>query len=414
MKSSSTPAKEVRRRFTRRTVLQAAGAATLVGSAGCGGLRRREPHDTLVLVFLRGGMDSLSLLVPHGDDAYYRARPKTGVPSSQVHDLDGYFGLSQVGEPLIPLYESGRLALAPAVGHAVDTRSHFQSMRHVEEAYKGAGSVGSGWVARHLNVTPQSGAGPGRAIALDSTLPFSLQGGPATIPVPSLADFGFGGLEASRARRMACLQRMYGAAPEPDRSSGRAALGLVHELAAIDFVHRTPNGGAQYPEGKLGRGLFEAASLIKNHSGVEVIEVDSGDWDDHRATGPLDGAFAARMNGVAKALSAFSTDLGEDADRVTTLVISEFGRTLLENGSGGTAHGRGGVAMILGGAHVMGGQLHGDWPGLTDEQLDDGAIRVTVDVRDVMAEILKKRLHTADLDSVLLGHTPSMPGLLRA
>ncbi len=207
---------------------------------------------------------------------------------------------------------------------------------------------------------------------------------------------------------------MYGAAPEPDRSSGRAALGLVHELAAIDFVHRTPNGGAQYPEGKLGRGLFEAASLIKNHSGVEVIEVDSGDWDDHRATGPLDGAFAARMNGVAKALSAFSTDLGEDADRVTTLVISEFGRTLLENGSGGTAHGRGGLAMILGGAHVVGGQLHGDWPGLTDEQLDDGAIRVTVDVRDVMAEILKKRLHTADLDSVLLGHTPSMPGLLRA
>ncbi len=414
MKSSSTPAKEVRRRFTRRTVLQAAGAATLVGSAGCGGLRRREPHDTLVLVFLRGGMDSLSLLVPHGDDAYYRARPKTGVPSSQVHDLDGYFGLSQVGEPLIPLYESGCLALAPAVGHAVDTRSHFQSMRHVEEAYTGAGSVGSGWVARHLNVTPQSGAGPGRATALDSTLPFSLQGGPATIPVPSLADFGFGGLEASRARRMACLQRMYGAAPEPDRSSGRAALGLVHELAAIDFVHRTPNGGAQYPEGKLGRGLFEAASLIKNHSGVEVIEVDSGDWDDHRATGPLDGAFAARMNGVAKALSAFSTDLGEDADRVTTLVISEFGRTLLENGSGGTAHGRGGLAMILGGAHVMGGQLHGDWPGLTDEQLDDGAIRVTVDVRDVMAEILKKRLHTADLDSVLLGHTPSMPGLLRA
>lgn len=394
--------------------MRAAGAAALAGGAGCGGIRRREPHDTLVLVFLRGGMDSLSLLVPHGDDEYYRARPKTGVPASKVHDLDGYFGLSHVGSPLLPLYRSGRLALAPSVGHAVDTRSHFQSMRHVEEAFTGSGSVGSGWVARHLSVTPQTGVAPGRAIALDSTLPFSLQGGPATIPVPSLADFGFGGLETSRAARMACLRRMYGAAPEPDRSSGMAALGLVHELAAIDFVNRVPHGGAEYPEGRLGRALFEAASLIKSHSAVEVIEADSGDWDDHRATGPLDGAFAARMSGLSQALNAFITDLGDDADRVTTLVISEFGRTPLENGSGGTAHGRGGLAMILGGSHVVGGKLHGEWPGLAEEQLDDGAIRVTVDARDVMAEILTKRLHTADLSSVLLGHMPTMPGLLRS
>lgn len=414
MRSDPTPRRAQRATFTRRTLLQAAGAASLAGSAGCGGIQRRPPHDTLVLVFLRGGMDSLSLIVPHGDDAYYRARPKTGVPFAKVHDLDGYFGLSHVGSPLLPLYRSGHLALAPAVGHAVETRSHFQSMRHVEEAHTGSGSVGSGWVARHLNVTPQSGAGPGRAIALKSTLPFSLQGGPATIPIPSLADFGFGGPEASRALRMACLQRMYRAAPEPDRSSGMAALGLVHELAAIDFVDRTPDGGAEYPEGKLGRALFEAASLIKGRSGVEVIEADSGDWDDHKATGPLDGAFAARMNGLAQALNAFMTDLGAEADRVTTLVMSEFGRTLLENGSGGTAHGRGGLAMVLGGSHVLGGQLHGEWPGLTDELLDDGAIRVTMDMRDVMAEVLEKRLHTADLDSVLMGHTPSIPGLLRA
>jgi len=279
--------------------------------------------------------------------------------------------------------------------------------------------VGSGWLARHLNVTPQSGTGPGRAIALESTLPFALQGGPATIPVPSLAEFGFGGEEASRAGRMACLQRMYGAAPEPDASSGLAALGLVEELAAIDFVNRRPSGGADYPEGKLGRSLYQAASLIKSRSDVEVIEADSGDWDDHRATGPLDGAFAKRTHGLARALDAFMTDLGEEAERVTTLIISEFGRTLLENGSGGTAHGRGGLAMVLGGSQVVGGQLHGqpdaqrytEWPGLAEEQLDDGAIRMTVDVRDVMAEVLEKRLHTADLRAVLPGHTPKPLGL---
>lgn len=401
--------------FTRRTVLRGAGAAALIGSPSFGATNSdAESRDTLVMVFLRGGMDGVSMVVPHGDDDYYRPRPQSAVPASKVHDLDGYFGLNHAAAPLMPLYKSGRLAIATAVGHAVDTRSHFQSMRHIEEAHTGPGSVGSGWIARHLNVTSQRGTGPGRAIALNSTLPTALQGGPATIPVPSLASFGFGGPEESRKARMKCLQRMYQAAPEPDRGSGLAALGLVHEFGSIDFAGRTPEGGAEYPKCKVGRGLYEAASLIKSRSGVEVIEADSGGWDDHRATGPVDGAFAKRTNELALALDAFMTDLGEDAERVTVVVISEFGRTLLENGSGGTAHGRGGVAMLLGGEHVVGGKLYSQWPGLSEDELDNGALRVTLDARDILAEILQKRLHTADMGAVLPGHTPTLHGMLRA
>lgn len=404
--------------LSRRTVLRAAGAAGAAALTGGIGHARddsdRGDRDTFVMVFVRGGMDSFSLLVPHGDDAYFRARPQTSVPKSMVHDIDGYFGLNRAASPLLPLYREGRLAVATAVGHAVDTRSHFQSMRHVEEAFTGPGSIGSGWIARHLSVTPQTGSGPGRAIALSSTLPTALQGGPSTIPVPSLADFGFHGPDAGRAARVASLRRMYGLAPDPDKSAGLAALGLAEEFASIDFSNRIPEGGAEYPQTKLGRGLYEAASLIKARTGVEVIEADSGDWDDHQSTGPRDGAFAARSRDLSSSLSAFMADLGSDAERVTILVISEFGRTLDENGSGGTAHGRGGVGMILGGSHVVGGKLYGDWPGIGEEELEGGALRVTLDVRNVLAEILVKRLRTANLGAVLPGHAPSTPGMLRS
>ncbi|MEM8709356.1 MAG: DUF1501 domain-containing protein [Planctomycetota bacterium] len=372
-----------------------------------------DERDTFVMVFVRGGLDSFSLLVPHGDDAYFLARPRTSVPRSMVHDIDGYFGLNHAASPLLPLYREGRLAFATAIGHVVDTRSHFQSMRHVEEAFTGPGSIGTGWIARHLNATPQMGSGPGRAIALNATLPTSLQGGPATIPVPSLADFGFRGPAEGRAARVAALRRMYSIAPEPDRGAGLAALGLAYELSTIDFAGRVPEGGAEYPAGKLGRGLYEAASLIKARSGVEVIEADSGDWDDHRSTGPRDGAFAARSHQLGSALAAFMTDLGDDAERVTVLVLSEFGRVLAENGSGGTDHGRGGLGMILGGSHVVGGKLYGKWPGIGKDELDSGALRVTLDARDVLAEILHKRLRTQDIGAVLPGHSPAMLGMLR-
>lgn len=404
--------------FTRRTMLRAAGAAALAASTACEVATsppkgRREDPDTFVMIFLRGGMDGVSLIVPHGDDLYRARRPKIAVPASDIHDLDGYFGLNRVAASLLPLYETGRLAVVQAVGHGQSSRSHFQSMRHVEEANANIGSLGSGWIARHLNVTPPSGSGPGRAIALQCTLPPSLQGGPATIPVPSLANYGWRGERAGQAARMASLRRMYEGAPEPDRGSGVAALGLVKEFAAIDFVNRTPEGGAEYPRGQLGRALFETASLIKSRTGIEVIEADFGGWDDHQTLGPVRGAFAKRARELSDALGAFMADLGEDAERVTVLVMSEFGRGMHENGSGGTSHGRGGTAMILGGSHVVGGQIHGKWPGLERDQLDHGALRVTMDVRDLLGEILEKRLGTGDLKTVLPDYTPTFPGVLR-
>lgn len=398
---------------TRRGFLGAAGCATALLTSGARAFARggTGPRDTLVVVFLRGGMDGLSLVVPTGDADYYAHRPTIGVPANRTVDLDGFFGLNDAASDLHPLYASGRLAVVHGCGLAHPTRSHFEAMRRIEEAHVAGGTLGSGWIARHLNATPAVQAGTGRAIALDAVLPTSLQDGPESITIPVLDEFGYGGPLPTRAARAARLDAMYANTADPDGAGGRTALSLATTLDSIDFANRPPSGGAVYPQGDFGRKLYEVASLIKSGATIEAVEVDLGDWDDHSSEGPVGGFFAARIHVLARGLSAFMTDLEGDADRTTVLVMSEFGRRVDENASGGTDHGRGGAVLVLGGAHVRGGVVHRIWPGLAAPQLDEGALPVTIDVRHVLAETLAERMHTADLDAALPGFTPTPLGL---
>ncbi|MEM9379301.1 MAG: DUF1501 domain-containing protein [Planctomycetota bacterium] len=387
-------------------VALASGARAVARPAGPGA------RDTLVVVFLRGGMDGLSLVVPYADGDYYSQRPLTGVPQADTIDLDGFFGLNRAASALHPLFASGRLAFVHTCGFPHPTRSHFEAMRRIEEAEAVGGPVGSGWLARHLHATAPVGAS-GRAIAVDRTLPTSLQGGPATLPIPVMDAFRFGGPAATRAARVARLEEMYARASEPDRGGGLTAQELLATFGAIDFVGRVPTNGATYPAGKFGTGLYEAATLIKADVGIEAIEVDLGGWDDHSHTGPVGGDFAARAAELADGLAAFVVDLDVDSERTTVLVHSEFGRRVDENGSGGSDHGRAGVAMVLGGSHVLGGVVHRQWSGLASHQLDDGALPVGIDLRDVLGEVLVDRLRTPDVVAVLRGHVPAPLGLVQ-
>ncbi|MEM1449944.1 MAG: DUF1501 domain-containing protein [Planctomycetota bacterium] len=401
---------------TRRDVLRfgaCAGAVTLAsGARAVARATGPGPRDTLVVVFLRGGLDGLSLVVPYADGDYYAQRPATAVPQADTIDLDGFFGLNRAAAPLHPLFSSGRLAFVHTCGFPHPTRSHFEAMRRIEEAEASGGPVGSGWLARHLDATSPVGSS-GRAIAVDRTLPTSLQGGPATLPIPRMDEFRYGGPVATRAARVARLDAMYRAASEPDRGGGLTAQALLATFASIDFAGRVPAGGAVYPPGTFGAGLYEAATLIKSGVGMEAIEVDLGGWDDHSHTGPVSGDFAVRSAELADGLAAFLADLEGDADRTTVLVHSEFGRRVDENGSGGSDHGRAGVAMVLGGTQVLGGVVHRQWTGLATPQLDDGALPVHIDLRDVIGEILVDRLHTPDVASVLRGHVPTPLGLVQ-
>lgn len=404
-------------RFSRRAALKAGaltGAFALSGGATALAAPRRSGRDVLVLVFLRGGADTLSLVVPYQDPDYHAVRPTLGIGASDVDDLDGTFGLCRTASALLPHYQAGELAIVQAVGSVHPTRSHFEAMWRIEQAAVSGGAVGDGWLARHLNATPAaSSSATARALAVDKTLPDALRGSPETMAAQSLADLRLGGPQGTKAGRGALLRAMLRDTPAPDGPRGETSLELLEALDSVDFETRPVNGGAQYPAHPFGRALYETATLVQADVGVEAIEVDFGGWDHHTFAGPLSGDLADHARTLAEGLSAFRADLGTTMDRVTVMVMSEFGRRVDENGGGGFDHGRGGLAMVMGGAQVNGGQLYGSWPGLAPHQLDDEAIAVTTDIRDVIAEVLVKRMGTASLGAALPGHSPSFLGLVR-
>lgn len=382
-------------------------------------------RDVLVSLFLRGGCDSLTLCLPHGDPDYYRLRPRLAVPppdsaaAGRAIDLDGFFGLPPAMAPLVDAWDDGALAVVHATGLDAASRSHFDAMHSVEV---GAGEAPegrvSGWLGRHLAATAPSLQGAVlRAVGVGYGLQRTLAGAPDALPIENLAGFGFAGDPATEAARRETLSAMYAAVPDPLAASAAGTFRTVELLESIDFTGYQPAGGAVYPEGELGESLRATAALIRAEVGVEAVAVDVGGWDTHEQQGPLDGRMAGLMADLAAALAAFHGDLATaGCDRVMLVAMSEFGRNAFENSSAGTDHGHGGAMLVLG-SGVDGGRVLADWPGLADELLYEGQdLAVTIDYRDVLAEILTKRLGNPDVGGVFddPGYSPVDRGLIRS
>lgn len=412
----------VRAELTRRAVLGGAGALAATLGLGAGGkaraLRRTAARPVLVQLFLRGAMDGLTTVVPHGDGDYYAARPTLAVPppgsAGGARDLDGFFGLAPAAAPLLTPYSNGHLALVHAAGSTDPTRSHFDAFARMEYGAPNLapGQVDDGWVTRYLGQVPSLG-GPLRALALGDLLPLALAGAPGALPIADPAHFLFPGLPSSAADRAARL-----AATHARRGGvvGEAALGTLDSIALLagaGLAGSLPAGGAQYPDTPLGARLRSAAALIRADIGLEVITVDFDGWDLHAALGPLDGAMAALLDELTRALEAFYLDLAGHLDDYVLVGLSEFGRRVQENASAGADHGHGNALFVLGGG-VNGGQVHGSWPGLAPAALDHGDLAVTTDYRDVLGEVLARRLGVgpAGLAAIFPQHACSGVGVM--
>jgi len=387
--------------------------------------------DILVNLFLRGGADGLNLVAPYGEDAYHRARPTIGLaaPSDRKResggralDLDGFFGFHPALAPLYPFYQEGQLAVVHACGSGDESRSHFEAMAAMERGQEGSDAAkasgnASGWLARHLAGTPSAGSSsPLRAIAFAGTTPDSLRGATGVTTLNSLADFRLQ-LPATGERGPAVRQALadlYRTSSDGDAiaQAGRETLAVLDTLRKIDPARYQPSNGAAYPESELGNGLKQVAALVKGRVGLEVACLDRGGWDTHVAQGGATGWLALQLADVAGGLAAFARDLGTDAmKRVTVLVTTEFGRRVQENSGLGTDHGRASVMFVLGGG-VNGGRVFARWPGLETHQLDPtGDLRVTTDYRDVLAEVAAKRLGNPRLADLFPGHAPHFPGI---
>jgi uncharacterized protein (DUF1501 family) len=380
-------------------LLGSAGAlAAALGVGARAGARPRGPgtRPVLVQVFLRGAMDGLVTVAPYGDGDYYSARPTLAVAppggASGARDLDGFFGLAPAAAPLLTPYQAGHLAIVHAAGSTDPTRSHFDAFARMElgDPNQTPGHVDDGWITRTLAELAPFG-GPLRAIGVGDLLPLSLAGANGVLPIPDPGSFAFPGRAESASRRIARFADAYG---RRGGLVGDAALGTLDAIAAlagVGLASYVPANGAVYPATPFGARLRGTAALIKAGIGIEVFTLDLDGWDLHAELGPLNGDMAALLDELTRSLEAFYLDLLAYLDDYVLVVLSEFGRRVEENGSDGTDHGHGNALFVLGGG-VNGGTVHGTWPGLAPAALDNGDLAITTDYRDVLGEVLARRL----------------------
>lgn len=398
-------------------------AAPVLLSRRAGARPATSNGSVLVQVFLRGGMDGLSLLPPFTESNYYASRPSLAIQppgaSSGALALPGSstFGLAPAAAPLLTPYNAGKLLFVNACANADPTRSHFDAQRYVElgTTGAGAGALGEGWIARHLATIAPHGPGDLRGLALEDGLPRSLLRAPATIAVRDPAGFVLPGAAATAPQRVQVLDGLYHREPAPLGPIADTTLAAIQRLGGVDFAGYVPANGAVYPATPFGEQMRATAALIKANLGLEVVAIDYDrlrGWDHHAQLGPLVGGFATKANDLARGLQAFYLDLAPaHLDDVVLVAYSEFGRRVAENASHGTDHGHGGAMLVLGG-RVVGGRVLSNWPGLAPAQLDDGDLAATIDTRDVLAEILDVRFGNPNVGHVFPGFTPTYRGVV--
>ena len=391
-------------RVSRRRFLQGVAAAgtSAVATTMFGDALRQASFgatlggNVLVVISLRGGIDGLGMVVPHGDPAYAAARPTIAVPRNALVAQDSYFGLHPAMKPLEWLYTSGELAAVHAVGMEIPNRSHFLAMEEIEDADP-TSSARRGWVNRMIGL--DSGSSPDEAIHLTSSIvPTMLVGSAPTLSADRLERITLAGSENGWAReRRRQLDTVWGSASGPLGAAGQAALSTVDRLSSIAAEVYTPLNGVDYPTDwpatDLSAALKDTAHLIRSSAGTEVVSIDYGNWDMHSDYGTTEwGEMQSMIAGFARALDAFMRDLGPLLrQKVTVVTISEFGRRVEENGNRGLDHGWGNMMLVAGGG-VRGGRYYGSWPGLGTSKLVDGDLKVTTDYRNVLGEIVQKRM----------------------
>ncbi len=384
-----------RRRLLGGSLVTALGAEPAPRWAARAGAAPAE--HTVVFVFLRGGPDGCSIVVPAADTAYFDDRPTIAVGDDVAIPLDDTFGFHPAMAPMTGLWQDGHLAVVPACGSTLDSRSHFTQQAHIERG--GDDSATEGWMTRLLAlVDPGGGSGPFDAVAMGSGVPAAFDGATSVVAVDGLDSVAlprFGGADTTAVGRA-----LRAGATRAHPLVAEATSGALAAVPVLQQVATTQPAGADSTG--MATTFGDLARILRADVGVDVATVDIGGWDTHNAMGDASGGrMSDLVTTLATALAGFAEDLGPAWTRTTVVAVGEFGRRVAENGSGGTDHGRGGVLLAMGGG-VRGGR-YGEWPGLSPEALVAGDVPVTTDWRTVVAEIVERRLGVADVTAVFPG-----------
>lgn len=421
--------KETRRNFLKRFAFNGAGDRKAVVE---------EADHVFLNIFLRGGADTLNMLIPYGDDDYYRARPTIGIKSGGTISkpsadgdlavkLDDFYALHPRMAPLRRIYQEGRLAFVQAVGSDNVSGSHFEAQDQMEHGEAYHRRLQGGWLGRHLFYRPGRGSvsSPLRAVAFGNTIPEVLRGAPTVAALQSVDQVE---LKGGSAAILEDLSMLYGASRDDLGRAGADTLHLLDRIASMKASRSfldSGSGGVEYPDCALARSLAEVARLVRAELGLNVACVDHGGWDTHFIQGGAQGLQAGSIDELARSLDAFDLELARDnlRSRVTVLVMTEFGRRSYENSSLGTDHGRAFSLFIIS-DRVRGGRVFGEWPGLAEvsdplhepkkvlrripgleEDLDVGpaGLSVLIDYREVLYALTETLLGNRQVDKVFPG-----------
>ena len=373
-----------------------------------------ERQKVLITIFQRGAVDGLNMIVPFGERDYYASRPTLAIPrpgsdADAAIDLNGFFALHPRLAPLKGAWDAGQLAIVHACGSPDDTRSHFDAQDYMETATPGVKSTPDGWLNRYLHAKEHQAATPFRAVALAPQLPRALQGKASALAIGQIGQFGIRAGQATDMVQSSFEAEYAAAANKVLQTTAREAFDAIRMLKKVDPAQYTPANGAEYPRSPFGQALQQIAQLVKADVGLEVAFAESGNWDHHANEGAAVGILANRLDDLARGIAALTRDLGDRMQDVVVMTMSEFGRTVAENGARGTDHGHGNAMMILGGA-VRGGKVYGKWPGLAREQRYEGRdLAITTDFRSVFNEVVRGHLGLRDTSHVFPRFTSGAP-----
>ena len=289
----------------------------------------------------------------------------------------------------------------------------------MESATPGVKSTSDGWLNRYLQArrTEEVAATPFRAVALTTQLPRMLQGSAPALAMSQVGKFGIRGGQPAQSAGESFEAAYAAAADRVLNGTGRDAFDAMKTLKTVDLSRYQPANGADYPRSPFGQALKQIAQLTRANVGLEVAFADVGGWDTHANQGAGQGQLATRLDDFARAIAALVADLGDRMEDTVVLTMSEFGRAVNQNGSGGTDHGHGNAMMVVGGG-VRGGRVYGTWPGLAiDRRYEGRDLAVTTDFRDVFGEIVTKHLGLSDPRAIFPGYAVNAahwPGLFAA
>ncbi len=416
----------------RRAFLKSGGIALFTLGAGPSFLARVarasaapkpfEHHKILVTIFQRGAMDALMAIPPLGGKGLAKLRPRLAMSAARstgdetLIDLGVGFGLHPAFEPMHGLWREGRLAVVHGVGSPDPTRSHFDAQDYMASGTPGRKGTRDGWLNRVVGELGHEGT-PFRAIAMSKAMPRSLYGPQPALAVEDLSRFEIS-LPKAPSSTAATAGRGFEALYEQAndellRDTAQGTFEAIEAMERLDLRRYRPRAGSSYPRSPLGNALRQIAVLVKAEVGLEVAFAESGGWDTHVQQGTVRGSFARSASDLAGSIAAFHHDLGQRASDVLVMTMTEFGRTVRENGSGGTDHGHGSCLFLIG-DEVDGGKVHGKVPELLERNLYEGRdLPVTTDFRAVFAGIARDHLGVDPAKELFPGWSDAPSALMR-